>query len=130
MTARRISKQERARWAVERERLQVEDFTPPAPYRVTTPEHLLPKVMKRVGLEQPLWEQTLVREWPDLVGPQVAAHARPGRLDRGTLCVFVKNSVWLSELRRYGEKAMLDKLQQRFGRSRVRGIRLQLDPDG
>lgn len=130
MSSRRISKSEQARWAVQRERLQVPDRTPPAPYRVFTPEHLLPNVMKKFGMEQSLWEQTVIQDWESLVGQQVAQHARPGRWERGILTVYVKNSVWLSELRRFGEKAMLDNLQKRFGRRKVKGIRLQLDPDG
>ena len=85
--------------------------------------------MKKIGLEQPLWEQTLLREWEEIVGPQVAQHARPGRLDRKILCVYIANSVWLMELRRFGEKAMLNNLQQRFGRATIKGVRLQLDPD-
>ena len=89
----------------------------------------MPKVMKKIGLEQPLWEQTLLREWEEIVGPQVAQHARPGRLDRKILCVYIANSAWLMELRRFGEKAMLNNLQQRFGRATIKGVRLQLDPD-
>lgn len=130
MSSRRISREELSRWAVQRERFQLPDLRPPAPYRVTTPEHLLPNVMKKLGLEQPMWEQALLREWATLVGPQVAQHTRPGRLERGTLTVFVANSAWLSELRRYGEKTMLEKLQSRFGRKRIKGIRMNLDPDG
>jgi predicted nucleic acid-binding Zn ribbon protein len=130
MSSRSISKKDRARWQVHRERFQLEEREPPAPYRVFTPEQVLPSVMKKMGLEQPLWEQMLVREWETLVGHQVARHTRPGRLNRNILHVFVANSVWLAELRRFAEKAMLDNLQQRFGRARIKGIRLQLDPDG
>ncbi len=130
MSSRRaISKKDKARWQVERERFQLEDRRPPAPYRVFTCEQVMPSLMKKIGLEQPHWERTLEREWLNLVGEQVARHTRPGRLQHGILYVFVANSVWLAELRRFGEKAMLDNLQKEYGRTRIKGIRLQLDPE-
>lgn len=130
MSSRYISKKDLARWQVERERFQLPDHRPPAPYRVFTPEQVLPSVMKKIGLEQPMWEQVLSREWETLVGEQVARHTRPGRLQHGILYVYVANSVWLAELRRFAEKALLERLQDKFGRTRIKGIRLQLDPDG
>lgn len=130
MSSRFISKKDKVRWQVDRERFQLAPSRPPAPYRVFTPEQVLPSVMKKIGLEQPMWEHALSREWESLVGAQVATHTRPGRLQRNILYVYVANSVWLAELRRFAEKAMLENLQNRFGRARIKGIRLQLDPDG
>lgn len=127
--ARRISKAELSRWAVQRERFQLADRRPPAPDRCTTVDQIVPDIMKKIGLDQPMWEQTLLREWEGLVGPQIAAHARPGRLDRGVLIVHVDHSAWLFELRGPSEKMMLQKLQDRFGRAKIKGLRLQLDPD-
>lgn len=130
MSSRHISRAERDRWQITRERFQLTDPKPPAPYRVTTPEHILPNILKRAGLEKPLWEQQLVNEWPALVGPVMTPHIRPGRLERGILIIYVKNSAWIAELRQFGEKALLDKLQAHFGKTKIKGLRLQLDPDG
>ncbi len=130
MSSRFISKKDKVRWQVDRERFQLEERRPPAPYRVFTPDQVLPAVMRKLGLEQPMWEQVLTREWEALVGEQVARHTRPGRLQRNILYVYVANSVWLAELRQFAEKAMLEKLQAQFGRARIKGIRLQIDPDG
>ncbi len=130
MSSRRISKKDKVRWQVERERFQLEQHRPPAPYRVFTPEQVLPGVLRKIGLEQPLWERILARDWETLVGAQVARHSRPGRIQNKILYVFVANSVWLVELRRFAEQAMLQNLQARFGRERIKGIRLQLDPEG
>jgi predicted nucleic acid-binding Zn ribbon protein len=127
--SRRPTKHDIARWNVERERFQIADRNPPAPHRDQPLTAILPEVMKKIGLEQPMWEQTLLREWPAIVGPQVAQHTRPGRLERCQLYVYVANSAWLSELKRYGEKKILAKLQERFGTQRIKGLRLQLDPD-
>ena len=85
--------------------------------------------MKQLGLENRLWEEALLSEWPALVGEQVARQTRPGRLDHKVLYVFVSHSTWLNELSRYGQKQMLANLQARFGADRIKSIRLQLDPD-
>ena len=90
---------------------------------------IVPALLRRLGLEKEQWLTELAEEWTVLVGSDVARHARPGRLDHGTLTVFVDNSVWLSELSRYGKEKMLEKLRERFGAKRFKGLRLQLDPD-
>jgi predicted nucleic acid-binding Zn ribbon protein len=41
----------------------------------------------------------LFRGWPDAVGVQVAAHARPIVLDRGRLVVEVDEPGWATQLR-------------------------------
>jgi predicted nucleic acid-binding Zn ribbon protein len=85
--------------------------------------------MKQLGLENRLWEQALINEWESLVGPQVAKHARAGRLERKVLHIFVDHPAWLSDLSRYGQKQLVENLQKRFGADKIKGIRLQLDPD-
>ena len=92
-------------------------------------QELLPEVMKSLGLDQRMWEQALLDEWPQIAGPHLARRARPGRLERRTLHVFVSHSAWLSELQRYGQAELLAKLQARFGKDRIERLRLQLDPD-
>lgn len=122
-------KYDKGRWALERERHQIDRQTPPLPDQSAEIADVIPDVMKHMGLEKKLWEHELLDQWTSVVGPQVAAHAKPGRLDRGTLVVFVSHPGWLSELERYGKKEMLKKIQQQFGEAKVRTIRLQLDPD-
>ena len=85
--------------------------------------------MGKLGLENRLWEETLLEEWPSLVGPQVSRHARPGRLERGTLYIYVTHSMWLSELHRNFQPQILDNLQARFKEQPIRKLRFQLDPD-
>lgn len=85
--------------------------------------------MKEVGLEEKLWQQALLNEWPQLVGEQVARRARPGRIQNRILSIFVTNSVWLNELSRYSKPQILKNLQARFGPDLIRDIRLQADPD-
>ncbi len=126
---RRSPSYNRSQWQIERERFQLPPGRPPTAYRIHTPGTVVPDLLKKWGMEQALWEQTLLQEWAEIAGPQVAKHTRPGRLDRGTLTVYVAHSTWLTELRQFGQQAMLEKLQARFGRRRIKGIRLNLDPD-
>ena len=90
---------------------------------------VLPKLLKNLGLTERMWQDTLVDDWHGLVGAQVAKHARPGRLERGTLYVYVTHSIWLSELQRNGQKQILANLQEKYGNKEIKRIRLLLDPD-
>lgn len=124
----RKQKYDKGRWQLERERHHIARDTPPPPDLSASIADIVPNVMKKWGLENRLWEQELADQWESIAGKQVAAHARPGALNRGTLVVFVSHSTWLSELKRYGQKQLLANLQERFG-AKIRALRLQLDPD-
>ena len=67
---------------IQRERLRLNRRAPQADVHESLLGDVIPRVMKKMGLEQRFWEQSLIAEWEDLVGPQVARHSRPGRLDR------------------------------------------------
>jgi predicted nucleic acid-binding Zn ribbon protein len=86
--------------------------------------------MKHVRVEDEQWVSDLSAEWPTLVGEAVSRHTRPGRLERGELRVFVDSAVWLSELKRWGGPKVLSNLTRRFGPSRIRAVRFEMDPDG
>ncbi len=118
-----------SRWELERERFRIERTRPPMPESIASAGDVVPLVLRKLGLEQSFREHALVTEWEKLVGPQVAQHARPGRVERKVLTIFVTHPAWLSELSRYGQKEILAKLQARFGADRVKGVRLQLDPE-
>lgn len=114
---------------MERERHAIAHRQPLAPETSASIGDVVPGVVRTMGLESRLWERTLADEWPSLVGPQLAQHARPGRYDRKTLYIFVDHPTWLNELSRYGQKEILAKLQARYGAERIRQVRLQLDPE-
>ena len=106
------------------------DKAPASPEKdEATPADLIPGLMKRIGLDSSLWLQELEAEWGTLVGEALSKHTRPGRVDQGRLTVFVDSSVWLNELARYGQKELVDKLQERFGRAKIRKVTFSLDPD-
>lgn len=115
---------------VERERFHIKERDPPAKQRdALCISEVIPSLMKKLGLEDQHWLTVLADEWEKLVGKAVTKHTRPGRLEGRTLIVFVDNSVWLSELARYGHREMLANLKKRFGSRRVKSLIFQLDPD-
>ena len=52
----------------------------------------------RLGLETRLLELHLQQQWEDIVGSQIATHARPGRIRFKKLYVLVTSSVWVQQL--------------------------------
>lgn len=127
---RRAAKFSPGRWTLERERFHLPGGQPqPIPDHTVKMSDLVSGLLKELGLEEKNWHQTLMNEWPDLVGPQVAQRARPGRLQNRVLTIFVTSPVWLNELSRYSKPQMLKNIQARFGADLIREIRLQPDPD-
>jgi predicted nucleic acid-binding Zn ribbon protein len=119
----------RGAWAVERERCQIAAERP-APGRHERPvADVAARVLKAWKLDGCAAELRLLAAWPEIVGPQVAMHARPGRLERGLLVIYVANSVWLAELNRLFQKPILENIRRHLGTNDVRALRLQLDPD-
>jgi predicted nucleic acid-binding Zn ribbon protein len=64
----------------------------------------------------------VVKVWNNLLDPNIAAHAQPTGLRKGTLFVTVDSSVWLSEIVRYRRKEILDRLQHSFSRDFIAKI--------
>lgn len=114
---------------IDRERFRLANEPPPAPENSSALAQYLPRLLKDLKLEDALWDQQLLDQWCGLVGPQVAGHARPGKVERKTLIVYVTSSAWLQELNRFGRAEILAKVQQAFGAERIRDVRLVLDPD-
>jgi predicted nucleic acid-binding Zn ribbon protein len=117
------------RWRVERERHRLADPAPPTRETEVLVGKVIPGLIKRMGIGDELWLRELEDRWPELVGPAVAVHTRPGRYEKGALIVFVDSSGWLNELKRYAQKEMLNRLQERFTTSKIRWLRLDLDPE-
>lgn len=128
-TRRPISTFNRAKWELLRQHHHIEDLTPPPPTKEpATLAKFLPGLIARLQLDQDSWQDALRKEWSMLVGKDVAAHARPGRAKNGLLVIYAENSIWMSELTRHAKGPMLKKLQDRFGTTVIRSIRLEMDP--
>lgn len=59
---------------------------------------LLPRFLEKRGLAAKVEAASVIPEWEDLVGPGIAAVARPVNISSGTLIVAVTTSPWMMEL--------------------------------
>jgi predicted nucleic acid-binding Zn ribbon protein len=83
---------------------------------------VMPKVLAGLGLDRKQAEAEILKVWSHQIDPNVAAHARPTGLRKGTLFVAVDSSVWLDEIVRYRRREILERLQNSFGRDLVARI--------
>jgi predicted nucleic acid-binding Zn ribbon protein len=120
----------RGRWRIERERHRLSNEEPAAGGNEVPLAEVVAGLLRKLGAAEHLWLREVEAKWTDLAGAAVAAHTRPGRYERDTLLVFVDSSVWLSELVRYGQNELLNKVRKRFPAQPLRSIRFQLDPEG
>jgi predicted nucleic acid-binding Zn ribbon protein len=65
--------------------------------------------------------------WADLVGPSVAAHARPRRLEATVLHVAVDDPAWATQLR-WLEGDLLRRLTEVLGEGAVTAIEVRVRP--
>ena len=87
---------------------------------------LMPGVLTKLRIDQRQAEAEIARVWKHLIDPQIAAHAQPTGLHKGTLFVTVDSNVWLDEIVRYRRKEILDRLQHSFGKDLVARISFRL----
>lgn len=59
---------------------------------------LLPRILEKQGLAAKLEAASVIPEWESLVGPGIAAVAKPRTVREGTLFVAVSSSPWMMEL--------------------------------
>ena len=73
---------------------------------------VLPSVLRSLGLEKKFRELRLLEVWPDVVGPEISARARPTRIEQKVLFVHVDHGAWMQELH-FIEKDLIAKLRER-----------------
>jgi predicted nucleic acid-binding Zn ribbon protein len=73
--------------------------------------------------------RSLFAEWDDIVGPRLAAQARPRSLRQGTLVVAVSDPAWATQLR-FLEADLVARIQATTGTSEVRSIQVRVVPPG
>jgi predicted nucleic acid-binding Zn ribbon protein len=86
---------------------------------------ILKTVTHRQGLDHELLEYRLLQEWPQIVGPQIAAHSRPDHIRFKKLFLVVESSVWLQHLT-FLKPALLEKLHEAVGAQAVTEIVLRV----
>ncbi|MGE3311738.1 MAG: DUF721 domain-containing protein [Limisphaerales bacterium] len=87
---------------------------------------LVTGVLQGLRLDQRKADTEVVKVWNRILDPNIAAHAQPVGLRKGTLFVHVDNSVWLTEIVRYRQKEILSRLQTSFGRQLIQRISFRL----
>lgn len=122
-------KYNKGQWELQRERLRLPPSDPPAEDDVHAVSHVVEGVLRSWGLESRLREQEIAECWRDIVGPQIAAHTHPGKLEDQVLTVYVSHPVWLFELERWHKETILERLRQRFASLHVRDLRFRISPD-
>nr|WP_184999333.1 DciA family protein [Actinoplanes digitatis] len=60
---------------------------------------MLERIMKQRGWQKPAAEATVFGAWEKVVGPDVAQHSRPMKLDAGVLTVEAESTAWATQLR-------------------------------
>ncbi len=90
------------------------------------PEHVgrvLEDFLAKAGLGRALAEWRVLEAWPDIVGPQLASHARAVQCRDGVLWVKVPSSTWRQHLI-FLKPRILEKIRRDHPRARVKEIRL------
>jgi predicted nucleic acid-binding Zn ribbon protein len=60
---------------------------------------VLDRLMRQRGWEKPKAEATVFGAWEKVVGPDIARHSRPVKLDDGVLTVEAESTAWATQLR-------------------------------
>ena len=82
---------------------------------------ILRRVTKKLGIDKRLGEQTIFLIWNEVVGKQIARHARPAHIRKGRLTVLVENSGYIQEYS-FIKKDLQKKLNENLGKNVVREI--------
>ncbi len=85
---------------------------------------LLLPLLREQGLDGRLAETWIRRDWARLVGPETAAHSRPGRLRFRRLEVAVDGSAWIHHLT-LTKARLLDRFAELIGPGRVTDLRFR-----
>ena len=87
---------------------------------------IMGSLLKDLGLEERVKVGRLFSLWDEIVGEQVARHARPVEYRRGILVVSVDSSTWLAELSQYMKPEILKKLRSRAGSLVIKDIKFRM----
>jgi hypothetical protein len=78
--------------------------------------------LSRLGIRQRVLEQQAIGNWPEVVGPHIAASTRADRVREGILFVSCKSSAWANELSLHKDQ-IVGGLNKSVGAEVVKDIR-------
>jgi predicted nucleic acid-binding Zn ribbon protein len=88
------------------------------------------RVLRSRGWQQRLITARLVARWPEVVGPAVAGHCRPRRLEEdGTLAVVADSAAWATQLS-YLQATLLERVATIVGAGVVKRVRVRTGQAG
>ena len=87
---------------------------------------ILPNFLTRLRLDRRQSESQIIEVWKRTMDPLIVAHAQPTSLAKGTVFISVDSSVWLSELVRYRQREILEKLQLAVGKETVQKLSFRI----
>jgi predicted nucleic acid-binding Zn ribbon protein len=90
---------------------------------------VLDRITQSLGVGRASTLPKVFSAWDDLVGPQVAAHARPRSLRDGVLAVAVDQPAWATQLR-YLEADLLRRIADVVGEGVVTRVEVRVAPPG
>ncbi|SCL15848.1 DUF721 domain-containing protein [Micromonospora inyonensis] len=84
---------------------------------------VLSRLVKARGWEQPAAEATVFGAWERVVGPEIAQHSRPVKLEDGELTVEARSTAWATQLRLLAG-SLLQKIAREVGHNVVRKLHI------
>ena len=100
------------------------------PERPKSPEHIkdvLKRYLRQTGLSRKLGKKEIFVLWPEVVGPDIAAHTRIAAFRKGILSVAVDSSAHFYELNAFLKEEIREKLNQYVSKQFVSKINFHLD---
>ena len=84
---------------------------------------VIPEVLASFQTPVLLKRHQLIKEWPKIVGAQIAAHTQPKLASQGVLVVWVDQSVLAFELNQRYKSLVLKRVQALLGEEEVKSVR-------
>ncbi|MBN2426957.1 MAG: DUF721 domain-containing protein [Deltaproteobacteria bacterium] len=82
---------------------------------------ILQGLLKEAGFERQIRRFSVFEDWPDLVGPTLAAHSQPWRVRGDVLEVRVDHAVWMQQLQ-LQKSSILKQLNARLEGDSIRDL--------
>ncbi|MDH6532121.1 putative nucleic acid-binding Zn ribbon protein [Aurantimicrobium minutum] len=87
-------------------------------------DDILENLTQQLGWKAPLAKSDLLEDWPDIVGPDIAARTKPLGIDESVLTILCESTAWATQLRLMRTE-VLTKVLHAHPESGVTAIRFQ-----
>lgn len=112
-------------WTVARERFRIapDEVPPAAPNTAPPMAQLMEEALRSFHLPTVEMVTELAPHWAEIVGPELAAHTRPARVQNGTLYVSVAHPVFLARFHGGTSRRILDYVQTLHPELKINAVR-------